>query len=80
MLAKQVSATLPKWLVQGIILALLAVIAGGVGSWVGGVNHGISAAATVDAVQEEKIERTNNDIGEIKQSLRRIEDKIDNLK
>lgn len=80
MVHKQLSDAIPKWLIQGIVLALLAIIAGGAGTWVGGVNHGLSEAVTASAVQETKIDVNNDNIIEMKNSLRRIEDKIDNLK
>ena len=81
MVAKEIiNDSLPKWLKQGFVLALLAVLCGAVGSWVGSVDNSISMAVTANAVQEEKIERSNTDISEMKASLRRIEDKIDNLK
>lgn len=68
------------WVQRGIVLAFLAVIAGGVGAWVSGMNKGVAVANTVNAVQDVKLEKAEEAMDDIQGSLRRIEDKVDNLK
>jgi hypothetical protein len=65
------SPLLPTWFTKSIIIAIITVVVGGIGAWVGGVNRIVRDAGAVNAVQDEKLEeqdrRTNEIVVELKE-------------
>lgn len=68
------------WLLRIVIGSAIAVFAGGAGAWVHDQNTRQSEASTINAVQSKEIEVQNRDIEEMKGSLRRIENKLDDIR
>jgi len=68
---------IPAWITRGLVLALLGLGASGLGLWISSVNTSVNAATIVNAVQDKSIAEQTQDTKEIKETLLRLEDKLD---
>lgn len=68
---------IPAWLSRGIIISLVTLGVGGMGLWVSNLNTAVSAAAVINAVQDNKFNDHDREFQEIKATLLRMEDKLD---
>lgn len=73
------NVTVPSWMVKVLITAIIGGLVTGVFAWGQSTTENVSEIRTENTVLKVKVERTEKDIQEIKQSQRRIEDKLDDV-
>lgn len=69
--------SMPSWVSKVIATALITALIGGAFAWGAGVSSKVSTHEKDIAVQKEKQDNVVEDIDEIKDSQRRMEDKLD---